>query len=159
MKLPFIVISRERFERLNRANVKFSKLLQAQAWFHALPGFPRFFEYIFSDTNFGGIESARREVAAKLKVTEYGEPLNPQNFRVLDSTDLTITLVRAARRYEEKLVAAGKEDWVIDTFIAGAVTAYDLLKHTCADDAFSELLKAKMGECFQELQKSDAKSE
>ena len=71
----FAIVSKKRLERLECLEVKVAKFYQVHRWFSGWKDLDIIWDYLIQDTNFGGIEMARKDYAEARRTDEYGKPL------------------------------------------------------------------------------------
>jgi len=75
MMFGFTIISKQRLAELERHQVKMQKFWQVHRWFSGWKDLDIIWDYLIQDTNFGGIERARKDYAAARKTDEYGSEI------------------------------------------------------------------------------------
>lgn len=68
----FTVVRTSRLKELERLEVKASKFWQVHRWFSGWRDLDIIWNYLIEDTNFGGIERARKDYAEARRTDEYG---------------------------------------------------------------------------------------
>lgn len=68
----YVIIKKEEW---NRMKIKEQKFWQLHRWFSGWRDLEIIWNYLIDDTNFGGIERARKDYAEARKTNEYGTPV------------------------------------------------------------------------------------
>ena len=68
------IIRESELKRLQDCDVKIQKFWQVHRWFSGWQDLDIIWHYLVEDTNFGGIELARKEYAKARGTNEYGSP-------------------------------------------------------------------------------------
>lgn len=70
------IITNDEYVYLRHCEIKYQKLLLVRDWFSGWEDLRIIFRYILRNTNYGGIESARKEYAEARGTDEYGRKIN-----------------------------------------------------------------------------------
>lgn len=72
----FTIVKKDRLEHLEKTEVKYSKIHQLYRWFSGWEDLDIIWDYIRSDSYFGGISEARKKYARARKTNVYGGPIS-----------------------------------------------------------------------------------
>lgn len=67
------IVTKKRLDYLEKLEVKVHKFWQVHRWFSGWKDLDIIWKYLIDDTNFGGIERARKDYANARGTNEYGE--------------------------------------------------------------------------------------
>ena len=70
------IILKKDYDELVRCQTKFYKVVSCHRWFAGWRDLDIIWDYIMQDTNFGGIERARKDYAKARGTDEYGKVLD-----------------------------------------------------------------------------------
>jgi hypothetical protein len=70
----YTIVRKDYLERLERNHTKLRKLVYVTSWFSGWRDLKIIWDYVFTETYYGGIESCRREYAKSRGTDEYGSP-------------------------------------------------------------------------------------
>ena len=71
----FTIISNKELAALNLNQIKMQKFLMVHRWFAGWKDLDIIWDYLIEDTNYGGIERARKDYAEARKTDEYGSEI------------------------------------------------------------------------------------
>lgn len=90
----FSLVKTERLKYLEDAAVKYSKIHQLHRWFSGWPDLDIIWDYIRSDTYFGGIWEARKQYAKARHTDEYGKGSKILSECIVDECKCRVPMVR-----------------------------------------------------------------
>lgn len=69
------LVHKDKLKQLQRSDIKLYKVVELHRWFSGWKDLDIIWNYIFGDTNFGGIQRARYDYAKARNTDEYGKQL------------------------------------------------------------------------------------